>query len=395
MSEKPNDSISVISVPFILLAVAVFLFSGLLRMDRDMVLFTAGILGLVGIIKIWSVLSLKNLECRLFTCTGRCFRGDSLKIETEIFNRKLLPVIAKVSLPEVSEGINFFEGQASSATAGLLWYQQAKLEWNMIAERRGIFQIGPVKISGGDFFGFYIKERNASSFEITVYPRIHPVKLPVVQAGDLFGKAGKKSPVQDPVYILGTREYQHWQPARNIHWKASARYSHLMEKIFDPSEQEKVVLVLDTEGFSEAEDNFLFEKAVETAASVLYEMDRMGVITGFITNSVLRSGRSRVLRPGRNISHITSILETMAAMEPQTEYGMMELLDSGFRLNSSVSLVAVGYSPLQLLALKEILVHRGVSFTGIAVCRDSADTWETDSNIFTSDDILDTTGLHL
>ncbi len=388
MSEKPNDTISVIALPLILLAAAVFLFSGLLRMDRDMVLFTAGILCLVIIIKIWSILSLKNLECRLLTGTGRYFRGDFLKIEAEVFNRKILPVAVKISLPAESAGVSFCDGKNVSSTAGLLWYQRVKFEWNMIAEKRGIFKIGPVKISGGDFFGFYIKEHTASSFDVTIYPRILPVKLPLIQAGDLFGKAGKKNPVQDPVYILGTREYQHWQPARNIHWKASARYSHLMEKIFDPSEQEKVVLLLDSQGFSEAEDDLLFEKAVETAASVLYEMDRMGFITGFITNSVIRGSRSRIVRPGRNISHIISILETMAAMEQETECSIMELLDSGYRFNSSVSLVAVGFSLLNLQPLKENCLSRGIPFTGITACSE-AENNEKFNDLFTLSDVLD------
>ena len=47
-----------------------------------------------------------------------------------------------------------------------------------------------------------------------------------------------------------------------------------MEKIFDPSEQEKVVVAVDTAGFFEAEAETLFERTIEAAASLLYKMSR-------------------------------------------------------------------------------------------------------------------------
>ncbi|MBW1691959.1 MAG: DUF58 domain-containing protein, partial [Deltaproteobacteria bacterium] len=49
--------------------------------------------------------------------------------------------------------------------------------------------------------------------------------------------------------MLGTRDYQNWRPARHIHWKASASHNRLQEKVFEPSEQEKVLLAVEVSQF--------------------------------------------------------------------------------------------------------------------------------------------------
>ncbi len=75
---------------------------------------------------------------------------------------------------------------------------------------------------------------------------------------ELFGVPGVKSPVKDPVYILGTRDYQPSGPSRHIHWKASARHLKLQEKVFEPSEQEKVLLALEVGSFQKSLANEAF-----------------------------------------------------------------------------------------------------------------------------------------
>ena len=67
---------------------------------------------------------------------------------------------------------------------------------------------------------------------------------------DFFGVPGGESPVNDPVYILGTSDYHYGRPSKYIHWKASARYQRLQEKVFDSSEQEKVLFLIDVGEFA-------------------------------------------------------------------------------------------------------------------------------------------------
>ena len=77
-----------------------------------------------------------------------------------------------------------------------------------------------------------------------------PLSLP---RRDFFGVPGGESPVDDPVYILGTTDYQNGRPAKYIHWKASARHHRLQEKVFESTEQEKILLVVDVDQFVKAE----------------------------------------------------------------------------------------------------------------------------------------------
>jgi hypothetical protein len=120
--------------------------------------------------------------------------------------------------------------------------------------------------------------------------------------------------VRDPVYILGTHDYQFGRPARFIHWKASARRRVLQEKVFEPAEQEKVLIVVTVEDFVEAGGADAFERTLEAAASIAVLFNERGIAIGFITDAAL-TGKDILYRSVRNVpGHLASILEMMARM---------------------------------------------------------------------------------
>jgi hypothetical protein len=121
--------------------------------------------------------------------------------------------------------------------------------------------------------------------------------------------------VHDPVYILGTRDYQHGRPAKHIHWKATARHHKLQEKVFEPTAQEKVLLVLDVRQYAgqKAEDEF--ESTLEIIASMAVLLDRRNCAVGLATNCLVRGGRSSVVPVARNAGQLTTLLETLARLQ--------------------------------------------------------------------------------
>ena len=107
---------------------------------------------------------------------------------------------------------------------------------------------------------------------------------------DLFGVPGAKSPVKDPVYILGTRDYRPSGPSRHIHWKASARHLRLQENVFEPSQQEKVMLALEVRSFGKSTEKEAFEHTLEVIASLAVQLQDTGCAVGLVTNGVLTGG---------------------------------------------------------------------------------------------------------
>jgi uncharacterized protein (DUF58 family) len=208
------------------------------------------------------------------------------------------------------------------------------------AGKRGVYDVGPVRIMSGDLFGFFPKEKEMEkSFELVVYPKLVPLKTFSLPRRDFFGAAGAESPVKDPVYILGTTDYCHGRPAKSIHWKASARHHRLQEKVFEPSAQEKILLVVDVDGFQEERAIEPFERTLEAAASLAVQLDRRGFALGLLTNGTTRGRDRSYLRVTRNEAQLQEILETFARLEAKAMMDMAGLVKRGLALPFGVSCV--------------------------------------------------------
>jgi uncharacterized protein (DUF58 family) len=228
--------------------------------------------------------------------------------------------------------------------AGLLWHQRAQLQWDFVARRRGVHRMGPECIRAGDLLGFFEKEkRSQDSICIIVYPRLVRLKSISLPMRDLFGVPGAKSPVKDPVYILGTRDYQPAGPSRHIHWKASARHLRLQEKIFEPSEQEKVMLALEVGSFEKSSAKEAFEHTLEVIASLAVRLQDLGCAVGLATNGVLTGGGFAVLPATRAPAQLPAILETLARLQTAQKGAIGPILRQAMGSQRGVSYAFFSY----------------------------------------------------
>ena len=297
--------------------VGICFFSALLYRQTDLALLAFLILLVVSAAKIWSSMSLYRVRCKISVNKQRMFPGETLVLETSVENAKLLPVRLRIqwSLDSAFRRVGGDE-HVLRQEVGLLWYQQAQLQWDLVARRRGVYRIGPDCIRAGDLLGFFEEEkRSQDSISILVYPQLVRLKSICLPMRDLFGVPGAKSPVKDPVYILGTRDYQPSRPSRHIHWKASARHLRLQEKVFEPSEQEKVILALEVGSFEKMTVKEAFERTLEVIASLAVQLQDKGCAVGLATNGSLTGGGIAVLPATRAPGQLPAILETLARLQ--------------------------------------------------------------------------------
>jgi len=304
---------SLFLIPLVLAIVGLFLFMALLSGQRDLTVLSLILFGVAAGAKLWSRWSLAGIACSVHIDRRRVFPGEKLFLEATAKNRKLLPVWLQIRAPVGGLGHDGSADTAVTAESGLLWYQKANFRWELAALRRGIHRIGPLGITSGDLFGFFPEEKEMTeTVEVVVYPRLVPLKPPATARRDLFGIPGADSPVLDPVYILGTRDYQHGQPAKYIHWKATARHHKLQEKIFEPSAQEKVLLVVDVVSFARQGAEEAFERMLEAAASVAVRFSERGCAVGLVTNGRMTGEGPFIVSVARNPSQLTILLEVLA-----------------------------------------------------------------------------------
>ena len=314
---EENREATIFKAPLVYLFVGVFLFIALLYRQTDLALLTFLILGVITAAKIWSIMSHYRLGYAVSIDKQRAFPGETLALETIVENAKLLPVRIHIQW-SLNRGLERIDArdQAFGQDAGLLWYQRVQLHSDIVARRRGVYQVGPNCIRAGDLFGFFEKEKKSrQATSIIVYPRLVCLKSIDLPMRELFGVPGVKSPVQDPVYILGTRDYQPSRPSRHIHWKASARHLKLQEKVFEPSEQEKVLLALEVGSFQKSMDRDAFEETLEVIASLALQLHDKGCAVGLVTNGVLTGDGRPILNATRAPGQLTALLEALARLQ--------------------------------------------------------------------------------
>jgi uncharacterized protein (DUF58 family) len=294
---------------------------------------------------LWSRISLKHVKCRLELNRLRLFPGETLKIDIRAINSKILPLLFGVDLftPKVIAGAD--TDQWISEKTGLLWYQQSVFSSESRPNKRGVYDLGPPALRGGDLFGFFFREKiPAEKFEIVVYPRIVSIRPILIPKKEFYGIPGTRSPVEDPIYVLGTRDYQPGRPARGIHWKASARHHRLQEKLCEPAEQEKVLILLDTDQFENEPAKEDFERSLEVIASLVLQMDLRGIAIGFVTNAHINGGKPRIIPISRSPMQIQAILETLARTKIEKKPDpVTDILSRGYKIPWGASCLYFAY----------------------------------------------------
>ena len=316
-----------------LVIVAVLLIAALVNRQRDFALLCLLVLGLVAGTKAWARYSLSAIECRVRVNRTKVFPGEEVTVKTYVENRKWFPLGLFVTAPVTGPVRSSSTGTVLSGETGLLWYERARFQWELPVEVRGLYRLGPLRAGSGDLFGFFLNEKEVEGqVEVIVYPRLVPLKYFPLPKREFFGIPGTESPVKDPVYILGTTDYQHGRPARYIHWKATARHHRLQEKVFEPTAQEKVLLVLEVDQFAARGANEEFERTLEVVASIAVRLERQGCAIGFVTNGALAGEVSPLCAVTRNQKQLPTILEALARVRMEPGGDLIDTMRRGLNL---------------------------------------------------------------
>lgn len=317
---RTDETPSIFTFGFSLFFLGLVLFFGLVRREQGFVAVAGSVLVVMYAARLWARFSLAGLGVALSLDRDRLFPGEELALSLRLENRKILPVWTRLDFP--LQGVfppSDSPEEDSSGLRGetrLLSFERTERTWKLGVRKRGVFPLGPARVSAGDLLGLHRKSRTFPfSRELIVFPRRVPLGAVEIPFQEYFGIHASKGPVEDPAWYAGTRDYTGNRPAKNIHWKAGARLGTLQEKLFEPTSHRKVLFVLDIIGFLGAEDPEGFERALEALGSLAAGLMETGASFGFVTNARLAGGRSRILPLGRGPEHLGIFLELLARAE--------------------------------------------------------------------------------
>lgn len=368
--EKPEPYIPTLLVlPFAQGIVFFFMGVALLNEEHALALLALLLLGMITCARIWSRMGQKNIRWKSSVDHTKLFPGESVHLSLHVENPSWLPVWLSVGAAADGAFKPASDDTASLTQAsGLLWYQQVDFQWAFRAQRRGVYSLGTASMRIGDLFGFFPKNQPLQDKrEVIVYPRLAPLTSVDFPRHDLWGKPGAAHPIQDPVYILGTREYHHSQPARFIHWKTSARYNQLHVKLFEPSRQGKTLLLLDVTQFARHAADGLFEQTLEVMAAMGVRLIQQGYSLGFLTNGHIKEGRTAGLPFSTAPHQAAAFLEMLARSEMKASGTLSERVHRGGQLSRSVNCFYFTFQwDTEAHAISRVFKRRHVPFVCVA-----------------------------
>ena len=199
-----------------------------------------------------------------------------------------------------------------------------ELEYQVRAELRGRFELGPMTAHVGDPFGLVRVGRTFSSTApLIVTPRtvvLDPIALTTSRsgAGDNRPRAFAGASAED----VTVREYRRGDDLRRVHWRSSARVGELMVRREEQHWQTRATVVLDTRAAAHrgAGSSASFETAVVAVASIALHLSERGYAVRMVTSEGhdLTAWQRGALEPAGK----ATLLEALALVQTAPSHGI-------------------------------------------------------------------------
>ncbi len=189
--------------------------------------------------------------------------------------------------------------------------QIALMTYQIKAERRGYFQLGPTILETGDLLGLHRNYRIASEPQfVLVLPKLIPLQGVNVASRRPMGELRMNDrSMEDPTQMVGIREYRAGDSLNRIHWRATARTGKLHTRIFQPTCIQGAMLVLDMHNNTNPDRNepVRTDLAVTMAASLAHTLYLMNQPFGLISNGRDAADRVRQMKLEREFMDRSSV----------------------------------------------------------------------------------------
>ncbi|MGL5858268.1 MAG: DUF58 domain-containing protein [Angustibacter sp.] len=226
-----------------------------------------------------------QLACARTISPARVPAGQSAQVTLEVVNvssSRCGTVMAQEQVPDA------LGTPARFVLPGLEAGERRAVSYPVTCHTRGRYQVGPLSLTVTDPFGMGQHQRSFTSrSDVLVVPTT--VELPTLALGGDW--AGSGSTVSRTLGTAGTddvttREYQHGDDVRRVHWRSTARRGQLMVRREEQPWRSQATVLLDRRGSAYAEGSDGFEWAVRAVASVAGHLSRRGYAVKLIDGSV-------------------------------------------------------------------------------------------------------------
>ncbi|MGB2694165.1 MAG: DUF58 domain-containing protein [Dehalococcoidia bacterium] len=313
---------------------------------------------------LWSRINLRGLEVSVQRPVDRLQEGGYFEERITVTNRSWFTKLW-LEVEDTSE----LPGHDARRIIGLGARSTRSFRTVSRCERRGLFSMGPVRVTSGDPFGlFRVSRHYGEPQHVLVYPRALDLPNFSVPPAHLPGEGRFRRPTNAVTpNASGVRDYRPGDSLNRIHWRSTARTRELMVKLFELDPSSDIWVVLDLHGPAQAGegDDGTEEHAVRIAASVARFFLTASRNVGFMAYGK----RFHIEEPERGVSQYTRILEALALARAEGDVPLGDLLNHEsrrFGRHTTVVVITPSTDESWVVSL-QMLTGRGVKLAAIVL----------------------------
>jgi uncharacterized protein (DUF58 family) len=280
---------------------------------------------------VWTRYGLRGVSYRRTLASDRTTWGDEIPMTVEVWNRKRLPLAWLRADDDASFGVvvrerELVDGSRGSGALRNVWtlapFERVTRRFHVGAERRGVYDLGPVDVSVGDLFA-----RQAAAEELD-----HPARFIVrprtvgtggIERPEQWGglERAKAGLTEDPSRFAGVRPYAPGDPLRRVHQRASARLGAPVTKRFEPSRDREVMIAVDVQtahgpvweiAVDAEEVESLYVVAASIARALATERAAFGFVAAGFTGAETRFAHVPVSSAGGQAERVLDMLARLS-----------------------------------------------------------------------------------
>ena len=280
---------------------------------------------------VWARYGLRGVTYKRTLAWDRTTWGDEIPMTVEVWNRKRLPLAWLRADDDASFGVAFRErelvdGSRGSGALRNVWtlapFERVTRRFHVGADRRGVYDLGPVDLSVGDLFARQAAgEEREERARFLVRPRT--VATTGIERPDQWGglERAKAGLSEDPSRFAGVRPYAPRDPLRRVHQRASARLGSPVTKRFEPSRDREVLIVLDVQtdhgpaweiAYEPDDVEALYVVAASLARSLAAERAAFGIAAAGFTGAENRFAHVPISASGGQAERVLDLLARLS-----------------------------------------------------------------------------------
>ena len=256
----------------------------------------------------------RNLYILYYTSDNVVSSGDAVNIDYKLSNTSIVPILHAVIEFKLDKKMD--TDSSLKEIAYFKNFDRINFSKDIICKYRGYYKLGKVKV---DLYDPLMLGKRTIDFnkevDITVYPKVKPIKERVLQSMDFFGTLkSNRQTLEDRTNLVNIRPYQPGDQLKNIHWKISAKKDDLHTKEFEQTVSTKLVILLNGQ-YSDGLNLLEEEEMVSFVASLSKRF-----LDDEINMKIIVNNQSGTVLEGNTGSDFHTFLEDLTSFESDSEF---------------------------------------------------------------------------